>query len=349
MACPFPKKMFPFSKAFRMFAGKTIFFECLFCAFLFAESPVDDFGFRKIYPTREGTVSWNSSHWANGFARSVEWDGDPYDPLGWTESHSSGTGYFDIDGEGSMQMNWNDGPRFHLNGLNGSTPQFFLNAELTAYFMRDASGGKDYGGMVVGMRSGPLGHGSNGGDDCDATTYYARFRNDGKWDFEKEWKHPDSYYRTDSAVGLQEPLWGGSPLPIGKWIGMKYIVYNKDSATVRLELYIDSTSNATPPGNWEPVGVVEDAGADFRGASGPTISGCSHSDAYAPILRGGGTVLFRSDGDHPFYKFVTLREIDVGAPPFGESSAVRRLPVRGFGKIVPAGKFDLLGRSANGK
>ncbi len=328
-----------------MFTGKMTLLELCLCAALFAESPVDDFGFRKIYRTKEGTVSWNSAHWANGNARSVEWDGDPDDPLGWTENHSDGNGSFDIDGKGVMQMNWNDGPRFHVNSLNGSKTQFFLNAELTAYFMRDASGGENFGGMVVGMRSGPLGHGSGGGDNCDATTYYARFRNDGKWDFEKEWKHPESFYRTASGVGNQDPLWGGSPLPVGKWIGMKYIVYNKDAGTVRLELYIDSTSNATPPGKWEPVGAIEDAGLDFRGAAGETVYGCAYSDALAPILQGGGTILFRSDKDHPFYKFVTIREIDISEAPFGETEAIRKMPVRVW-KKGPVSKFDLLGRPA---
>ena len=169
--------------------------------------------------------------------------------------------------------------------------------------------------MVVGVRSGPLGHASGGGNNCDANTYYARFRNDGKWDFEKEWKHPGSYYRSSSGIGAQDPLWGGNVLPVGKWIGMKYIVYNKDASTVRLELYIDSTSNAMPPGKWELVGVAEDAGTDWSGASygAATIEGCADYNglvnAYAAILKG-GIVLMRSDNDHPYYKYVSVREIE---------------------------------------
>ena len=327
---------------------KKIFALSLLClgSVLFAEEPVDAFGFKKIYRSKAGTEEWNSSHWANGKARSVEWDGDPDDPWGWTESHSAGSGSFDIDGQGIMQMNWNDGPRFHLNSLHGSSTQFFLNSEWTGYFMRDALGGENYGGMVVGMRSGPLGHASSGGDDCDATTYYARFRNDGKWDFEKEWKHPESYYRTTSGVGNQDPLWNGNVLPVGKWIGMKYIVYNKDAGTVRLELYIDSTSNATPPGKWEPVGAIEDSGTDFRGAYSETVSGCSYSDAYAPILEGGGTILMRSDKDHPYYKFVTLREIDVQEAPFEGTESIRKLPARSWIPAISDKAFDLLGRPA---
>ena len=48
--------------------------------------------------------------------------------------------------------------------------------------------------MVPGVWDpGERAHGLDG-DLCNATTYYARFRYDGKWDFEKEPKHPGSYY-----------------------------------------------------------------------------------------------------------------------------------------------------------
>ena len=280
----------------------------------FAEDATDVFGFQKFYQTKSGTYSWDSKHWANGNARLFDdWKGDDQDPTKWTDDRSSDGGGFYVDGAGVMQMKANS-PRFHINGQQGGAEhkQKFLNVEYTGYFKRDALGGENYGGMVVGVRSGALGHGSTGGDNCDAHTYYARFRNDGKWDFEKEWKHPGSYYRSGTGVGSQDPLWGGAVLPVDKWIGMKYVVYNMDASTVRLEVYIDSTTNATPPGKWELVGVAEDAGLDWSGASGgaATIDGCSYSDAKAAILQEGDAIVMRSDNDHPYYKFVTVREID---------------------------------------
>ena len=282
---------------------------------VFAEESTDVFGFQKFFKTKDGSYSWDSKHWANGNARGINWDGDPDDPTEWTDNRSAGEAnpFFKIDGLGVMQM-MSSGPRFHINGQQSwvEHKQKFLNVEYTGYFKRDALGGENYGGMVVGVRSGALGHGSDGGDDCDAHTYYARFRNDGKWDFEKEWKHPGSYYRSGTGVGSQDPLWGGAVLPVDKWIGMKYVVYNKDAATVHLELYIDSSSNATPPGKWELVGVAEDASQDWSGASGgaATIDGCSYSDAKAAILQEGDAIIMRSDNDHPYYKFVSVREID---------------------------------------
>lgn len=336
----------------------------IFCACAvasFADESVDVFGFQKFFETKAGSVSWTSEHWANGHERTFsDWSGDEEDPLQWTDDHSSDEGGFKVDGKGVMQMLGN-GPRFHINGQISWTEknQFFLNTEYTAYFMRNEMGGADYGGMVVGVRSGALGHASSGGNNCDANTYYARFRNDGKWDFEKEWKHPGSYYRSGSGVGKQDPLWGGKTFPLSKWIGMKYIVYNKDESTVRLELYIDSTSNATPPGKWELVGIAEDAGRDWSGASygAAMIEGCKDynglENAYDAILNGGGVVLMRTDNDHPFYKFVTVREIDPALPiKSNQPTTAIRSFARHFGKSATSTiherlhirYFDLLGR-----
>lgn len=283
---------------------------------LAAESAVDAFGSKKFFKTVSGTVEWTSEHWGNGIYREcTNWSADSYDPYDWSDNRSSNEGDgFVIDGNGQMQL-LGSGPRFHINSQQSwaSTKQFYKNVEWTGYFKRKALGGKDYGGMVVGVRSGALGHGSSGGNNCDANTYYARFRNDGKWDFEKELQHPGSYYRSSSGIGHQDPLWGGTSLPVGRWIGMKYIVYNSSEESVHLELYIDSISGGNPSkAVWKKVGEADDAGNDWSGASGgaATISGCKYSNAYTAILNGGGIILMRTDDDQPYYKYVTIREID---------------------------------------
>lgn len=283
---------------------------------LAAESAVDVFGSKKFFKTVSGTIEWTSEHWGNGIYREcTNWSADSYDPYDWSDNRSSNEGDgFVIDGNGQMQL-LGSGPRFHINSQQSwaSTKQFYKNVEWTGYFKRQALGGKDYGGMVVGVRSGALGHGSSGGNNCDANTYYARFRNDGKWDFEKELQHPGSYYRSGSGIGHQDPLWGGTSLPVGRWIGMKYIVYNSSEESVHLELYIDSISGGNPSkAVWKKVGEADDAGNDWSGASGgaATISGCKYSNAYTAILNGGGIILMRTDDDQPYYKYVTIREID---------------------------------------
>lgn len=290
-------------------------FQFAFYVFLLLAFPsallasVDTFGIRQIYPTKAGTHTWNSVHWANGIARTVKYASDPYDPTDWTEDHSGGTDGFYIDGNGVMLMS-GSGPRFHINSLRTtkSVQQFFCDIEFTAYYKRLGSAGQNYGGMVVGVRSDPLGHASAGGDNCNATTYYARFRNDGKWDFEKELKHSGSTYWSGSGYNKQDPLWGGAKLPLNRWIGMKYVVHNvSNNSAVKLELYIDSVSNGEPVngGNWELVGTITDSGSWPSG----DVSGCGYDES-AIILEGHGTVLMRTDGDTAVYKKVTVREID---------------------------------------
>jgi len=290
---------------------------------LCAQSILDTFGISQLVPSVAGKRMWTSAHWANGIPRNILYDVDPYDPTDWTEDHSATSPGFQIDGAGIMKMSGS--PRFHINSLRTTTgvSQFFLNTEFTAYYRHRGTSGADYGGMVVGVRSDPLGHASSGGDDCNATTYYARFRNDGKWDFEKELKHPTSDYWSGSGFHTQDPLWGGAKLPQDRWIGMKYLAYNIDNNShVKLELYIDSVSNGTPigGGHWEHVGTVVDSGT-FAAATS-TITGCTYSDPKTIITTGHGTLLLRTDGDTAEYKMVSVREID----PTLNTSATRFLP-----------------------
>ena len=361
-----------------VFAGKKSVFvlACLasqlaFAVTLYDEVPQDTFGIEKFYPTKEGSVEWNSAHWNNAHARDIDWDGDPDDALEWTDNRSAGDAspFFKIDGNGVMQM-MSSGPRFHINSQTewAAKKQFYRDVEFTAYYRRGeaSANGPDYGGMVMGVRSGALGHASGGGNNCDANTYYARFRHDGKWDFEKEWKHPGSYYQSEGVVGRQAPLWGGAKLPFGRWIGMKFIVFNVENETdlpgippysVMLELYIDSTSNGEPAkAKWEKVGEAWDDGSDWPGASGgaKTIEGCKDynglEDAMAPITKGGGIALMRTDGDQnnvvqAEYKYVSIREIDPNGS-FGGTTGIRR-PHSAVG-VFPSKRvrFDLKGRSA---
>jgi len=278
---------------------------------VYAAATLDTFGISMMYPSKPGSHHWTSAHWNNGISRTVTYGDDSHDPTNWTEDHSSGTDGFVIDGKGTMTMS-GSGPRFHINSLDSSkgSSQFFRDVEFTAYFLHKGNAGKNWGGMVVGLRSGPLGHASPGGNDCDATTYYARFRNDGGWDFEKELKHPESTVWPSAGDGKQAPLWGGSKLPENRWIGMKYIVYNSNNnKQVTLELYIDTLSKGDPQngGIWQHVGTVVDSGTWASG----DVSGCD-VDANSIILEGNGTVLMRTDGDTAVYSMVSVREIDPG-------------------------------------
>ena len=284
----------------------------IFLIFIFTQnlfSQKDIFGITEFYPTKPGTIEWNSNHWNNGIPRTIKYASDPYDPTDWTEDHSASTIGFIIDGNGTMKMAGS--PRFHINPEIGTkvTPQKFTNIEFTAYYMKKGLAGSNWGGMIVGMRGSANGHGSSTGNDCDAQCYQARFRNDGKWDFEKEIKHSATTYFSGSGFNTQDPLWGGVILPENRWIGMKYILTNINNNTqVHLQVYIDSTSNGNVSngGNWVLVGDIIDTGSNWIGGD---ISGCTYTNQYM-TLTGGGNVYMRTDGDTAIYKMITIREID---------------------------------------
>lgn len=304
------------------------------CAFpAFAAPSLDVFGIAAFHPSREGTRAWTSAHWANGIPRLLKYAGDAYDPTGWSDNHSSGSGdSLFIDGKGSLLIN-GAGPRFHINstGVYAGTPpaakvppQAFVDIEATGYARRLSTGGSAWDGMEIQVRTGPLAHASAGGDVCDATGYAARFRDDGNWDWEKELKHPDSKVYSTRA-GASAPLFPGKTIPVGKWIGMKFLAYNVDGgAHVRLETYIDTVSDVTaaPPangGHWDLVGSMVDDGTNFPGGD---ISGCPGLTPGMAITQGHGTILIRTDNEACEWKWLSVREIDPTA-----MTAVR-LPMR---------------------
>jgi hypothetical protein len=281
---------------------------------------LDAFGIARFHPSRASAREWTSAHWGNGLARTIRYSGDPYDPTGWTDNHSSGGGdSLFVDGKGSLILK-GAGPRFHINSTEAyaagappatAPPQAFVNVEATGYARRLSTGGSAWDGMEIQVRTGPLAHASAGGNVCDATGYAARFRDDGNWDWEKELKHPDSKVYSTRA-GFSAPLFPGRTLPVGKWIGMKFLAYNVDAGRVRLELYIDSVSDAGagPPadgGHWETVGTMIDDGADFPGGD---VSGCPDLVPDMAITAGHGTVLLRTDNEACEWKYLSVREID---------------------------------------
>jgi len=268
-------------------------------------SGTDSFGITTFYPTAAGFADWESTFWDNGNSRSITGGRDPDDPTGY--SHKRGDDALDIDGNGVMEMGGGNQPRIYVNPYPGSETvnpdQFFKNVEATIYYKRIGNDGAANGGLVIGLRSGPNGH-SGYGDYCDATTYYARFRHDGDWDFYKELKHPSG-----SSSGTSELYATG--LPTNQWIGMKFIAYNfNDDSQVKLELYIDNTSNGevTNGGEWTLVGEKVDDGS----WSTSDVSGCSYSNNEV-ITTGGGVAVVRNTGiARAEYKYFSVREIDTG-------------------------------------
>ncbi|MBN2738999.1 MAG: hypothetical protein JXR70_18615 [Spirochaetales bacterium] len=292
----------------RFYVGLVVGFECDPVMTPDPKEPgFDVFGIKAFYPTKAGSLGWDSRHWNNGINRTLSNDimsgNDPEDPSFWSEYR--GSGVLTIDGQGQLSMGGTQ-PRIYINpypGQEEENPQmFFKNVEATVYFTRIGSDGANWGGCIIGARSGPNGH-SSWGDYCDATTYYARLRYDGHVDFYKELKHPDG-----SSVMYQE-FWDGAVLPADRWIGVKFCVYNvRNDSQVKLELYVDRASGGSEGGNWElAIETVDD------GSWQSPASGCNYPETMV-ITRGGGVVFIRNtDAAEAHYKWFSVREIDVFA------------------------------------
>jgi hypothetical protein len=261
----------------------------------------DGFGITKKYATAPGGKSWNSQHWADGKPRYIT-GRDPDDPTGLSESRSDQARLY-VDGKGVLQF-LGEGksaePRLHLNGMPGTS---FKNVEITFYYSKEDDAEVDWGGLVVGARSGPDGH-SQPAKFCDAHTYYGRIRNDAKWDFEKELKHPASMPRAGGGN-----IWNGAKhLPANTWIGMKYVVYNVTVAgkpAVKLELYRDVSGGANG-GDWQKLGETVDSGGWTPPQSAPP---CADEPADFVETDGGVIVLRNTGSIKDSYKWMSVREI----------------------------------------
>lgn len=253
----------------------------------------DVFGVTELFPTAAGGLEWDSRYW-DGEPHAVDFGTpDPADPLGL--ANRRGDGEVTVNGDGTLRMTGSQ-PRLYL-GTASDHP--WQNVEITLYYQRVEDDDTDYAGLVVGARSGPNGHGT---DNCTATTYYARFRNDGDADVEKELEHPEADTRSTT------PLWDGADPPYGAWIGMKFVVTNVDGGQhVRLRVLRDLTEGAEG-GTWEPIIDYTD-----EGGWAP-----AHDCSYAPdfiVTEGGGVVLVRNTGatgQGALYKWLTIREVEPG-------------------------------------
>jgi hypothetical protein len=256
----------------------------------------DVFGIPMLKPSRAPGLLWTSQHWATGNARTLN-GRDPSDPTGWSIRRGD-TSAMDVDGKGVMSMGGPQ-PRFYVMPKSGETAPFFKNIEFTGYYRRTADDGAFNAGFVVGMRSHPEGHGN---DTCNTTTYYLAFRNSGTYLFDKELNHPN-----DSPGKGGQMFSPASSVPIGKWIGMKYLVYNlPGDKAVKLETYIDADSNGngTKASDWKKIGETVDDG----NWTAPT--GDCDFPANMVVTEGGGVVFIRNtDVGKVEYTKLSWREI----------------------------------------
>jgi hypothetical protein len=248
-----------------------------------APSPGKDvFGITMLRPSRVPALEWTSRHWATGALRSVT-GRDPSDPTGWSIRRGD-TNLMEIDGAGVMSMGGAQA-RFYVQPTTdkGTTP-FFRDVEFTGYYRRVSNDGASNAGFLVGIRAHVNGHGDV--DHCLASTYYLVFRNSGTWTFDKELDHP-----ADSPGVGGRLIPGGGPIPIGKWIGMKFVAYNlPGDKAVKLEAYadLDGDGDTSQGGSWKKVGETVDDGS----WSAPT--GSCGIPGNTVVTEGGGVVFIRN-------------------------------------------------------
>ena len=256
----------------------------------------DVFGIPMLKPSRAASLLWTSEHWASGSARALN-GRDPTDPTGWSIRRGD-TSAMNVDGNGVMSMGGVQ-PRFYVMPKSGETAPFFRDIEFTGYYRRTADDGAFNAGFVVGMRSHPEGHGN---DTCNTTTYYLAFRNSGTYLFDKELNHPN-----DSPGKGGQMFSPSKSVPVGKWIGMKYIAYNlPGDKAVKLETYIDADSNGdgTKLTDWKKIGETTDDG-NWNAPAG----NCGFPENTV-VTQGGGVVFIRNtDVGKVEYTKLSWREI----------------------------------------
>lgn len=255
--------------------------------------PQDKFGVAMLYPNKPGSSSWDSSHWNNGIPRLVYKADMVDDPSGWSKKQGGSNNILELKGDGVLKMAGNR-PRLTV-GDKLDAPDF-RDVEVTVYYKRGAEE-EMAGGLSVGTRSTGILYHNDLREPCKATTYFGNMRHDGDMEFFKELKHPEGESREQYAI------WGGKPLPVGQWVGMKFVVYNvEDDNHVKLELYRDLTGGENG-GAWEKVGETLD-----RGGWG-TATGCEYPSDQ--IILGGGIVFLHNEGvvNDARYKNFSIREI----------------------------------------
>jgi hypothetical protein len=259
---------------------------------------VDVFGIDQLYPSATSGAEWTSAHWAGGDPYSITGRTDPNDPLG--ISGMRGTGTLDVTGDGELVMGGSQ-PRIYIYPGDAGPWQ---NLEITAYYQRVEDSATAYAGLVMGARSGPEGHTDS--TACDAHTYYARVRNDGAFDFEKELEHPASATQSRIAPEAAWPPTG--EVPFDTWIGFKLVIYNLDGGSVKLEAYRDLT-NGENGGTWQKVNETIDDGGWFVETTCSEHEPNEDGESGLIVTEGGTTFIRNTEVTEARYRWVSVREI----------------------------------------
>jgi Bacterial Ig-like domain len=249
----------------------------------------DQFGVDELYATASSGPTWYISE-----QNDPTTDGHFYLSMyqGTTIGYA-GSGVWNVDATSGTQEH---GIRMHVDSPTGT----WKNTEMTGYFR--ANSGSDQFTMIA--RHGPSYHDDNG---CLAYGYYGMTAVDGNVFFKKKLYHFNDGYT--KRLAQSDAL---NSLGDGRWIGMKFVVYDLPNGDVKLELWIDDGDMTN---NWEKVTELTDTGN--LAVEGGDDCGRSATDQ----IDSGTRVTYRVDNMDFDFKKLSVREIQAANGAASPSSA----------------------------
>jgi hypothetical protein len=252
-------------------------------------SSFDQFGVKKIYPTKSGGREWHMNMDKPFEDPSFMPSGNPFKP--------EDPAYLTRNEDGSWRTT-SEKSRM----LVGGTPQF-RDVEMTGYVKLVSAEDPVSDSFTWYARGGLHWEGT----PCDGTALKGSIRYDGSSvSFAKELWHGGGDVGYTDKGGLASDV--TSPL-FGRWVGIKFMAYNVANDTgTRMELWLDESNN----NNWRKISEYVDDGdwAIHKPAPGclnPLTGALMKDDDI--LLWGGEFATFRSDRNTFDFKHLSVREI----------------------------------------
>ena len=261
----------------------------------------DKFSIKEIYPTKPGGEQWfmnmqdpNHDRQTNPPSMTKNSDGSFK-----VTSTQVRYGVAPSSGYNPSQIKTTNQRTMIQQGYMQS-PGDWKNVEMTGYFkINSFTSSTNNGAAHIELLARGGIHTSS--KSCEGTAYHSNLYETGRNKFEKELEHTAGYTTNDpEKSGVTKKL-------DGRWIGLKATFYTRADGTVKLEQWIDdSTDNiGTPGNNWHKSIEFVDTGSNWGGGH-PNCGGADKT----MISWGGPLTHFRWDNiDNMDVKLFSVREI----------------------------------------